>query len=389
MKIADRDREQLIRWRRHLHQYPELSFKETNTSAFVSEALKRMPFLEISRPAPTAVMAVLRGRNPGKTLAIRADMDALPIEEKNTFEYRSSVPGVMHACGHDGHTAMLLTTAKLLSENKEKLSGEIRFIFQHAEETPPGGADELVNAGVMDGVDYVIGTHLWSPLETGKIGIVYGPMMAAPDTFKVTVIGKGGHAGLPHETIDSITAAAQTISSLQQIVSRATDASEQLVISVTQIAGGSADNVIPGSVEFGGTVRSFNEELRNQIPGKIEQIVKGVTDAHGASYKFDYTKGYRPVINEERTTRILHQTAAGLFGEDSVTLMKPVMVGEDFSAYQQKAPGCFFFTGAGNKKEGITFPHHHANFTIDEKALEIGVKMLTKAAEAFLSSDHE
>ncbi|WP_241156815.1 M20 family metallopeptidase [Bacillus sp. FJAT-42376] len=385
MNVQTEDREKIIHWRRHLHMHPELSFQETATSQFVFEELQKIGTFELSRPTPTSVLAKLSGNAPGKVLAIRADMDALPIDEENKFEFASKTPGVMHACGHDGHTAMLLGAAKLLYEKRDQLAGEVRFIFQHAEEHPPGGAEELIEAGVMDGVDFVIGTHLWSPLETGKIGIVYGPMMAAPDTFKVRVIGKGGHAGLPHETVDSIAIAAQIISSLQQIVSRVTDASEQLVLSVTQISGGSADNVIPGSVEFGGTVRSFNESIRRETPGHIERIVKGITEAHRAEYEFEYTNGYRPVINEEKTTKQLHNTAERLYGKDAVEIMKPSMVGEDFSAYQQKAPGCFFFTGAGNKGKGITYPHHHAKFTIDEDSLEIGVNMFVEAAVSMLS----
>ncbi|WP_249292071.1 M20 family metallopeptidase [Metabacillus flavus] len=385
MIVQKKDREKVIGWRRHLHMHPELSYQETKTSQFVYNELQKLDGLVLSKPTPTSVLARLNMGKPGKILAIRADMDALPIEEENDFEFTSRTPGVMHACGHDGHTAMLLGAAKILSEHKEKLSGEVRFIFQHAEEHPPGGAEELVNAGVMDGVDFVIGTHLWSPLETGKIGIVYGPMMAAPDTFKVRVIGKGGHAGVPHETVDSIAVSAQIISSLQQIVSRTTDASEQLVLSVTQISGGSADNVIPGFVEFGGTVRSFNEKLRNRIPEQIERIIKGITDAHQASYEFNYVTGYRPVINEKHTTKLLHAAAEHLYGQEAVEIMKPSMVGEDFSAYLQKAPGCFFFTGAGNKGKGITYPHHHAKFTIDEDALEIGVSMFAEAARVMLS----
>ncbi|WP_156505997.1 M20 family metallopeptidase [Bacillus sp. SJS] len=385
MIIQAEDRKKVISWRRHLHMHPELSYQETKTAQYIYDELQSMNGLELSRPTSTSVLARLNKGKAGKVLAIRADIDALPIEEENDFEFASQNPGVMHACGHDGHTAMLLGAAKILSEHKEKLNGEVRFIFQHAEEHPPGGAEELVKAGVMDDVDFVIGTHLWSPLETGKIGIVYGPMMAAPDTFKVRVIGNGGHAGVPHETVDSIAVSAQIISSLQQIVSRVTDASEQLVLSVTQISGGSADNVIPGFVEFGGTVRSFNEELRNRIPGQIERIVKGLTDAHQASYEFDYSFGYRPVINEEHTTKLLHAAAEHLYGQEAVEIMKPSMVGEDFSAYQQKAPGCFFFTGAGNRVKGITYPHHHSKFTIDEDALEIGVSMFAEAAKVMLS----
>ncbi|MBM7693893.1 amidohydrolase [Peribacillus deserti] len=372
--------DQVIKWRRYLHQNPELSFHEEKTSRFIYETLQLFGNLELSKPSKNSVMARLIGKNPGKVLAIRADIDALPIQEENDFEFSSKNPGVMHACGHDGHTAILLGAAKILSAKQNELHGEIRFIFQHAEELYPGGAEELVEAGVMDGVDAVIGTHLWSPLEAGKAGIIYGPMLAAPDTFYVTVKGRGGHGGLPHETIDSIAVAAQVVTNLQHIVSRNVDPIEQLVISVTKFTGGTTHNVIPGSVEIMGTVRSFNPEIREKVPVLMERVIKGITEAHGASYDFRFDFGYRPVINHEKVTRFIHDTALELYGEHSVELMKPNMVGEDFSAYLQKADGCFFFTGAGNIEKGIIYPHHHARFTIDEEALSMGVEMFTAAA---------
>ncbi|MGG1657803.1 amidohydrolase, partial [Geobacillus thermopakistaniensis] len=209
-----------------------------------------------SRPTKTSVMARLIGQQPGRVVAIRADMDALPIQEENTFEFASKNPGVMHACGHDGHTAMLLGTAKIFSQLRDDIRGEIRFLFQHAEELFPGGAEEMVQAGVMDGVDVVIGTHLWSPLERGKIGIVYGPMMAAPDRFFIRIIGKGGHGAMPHQTIDAIAIGAQVVTNLQHIVSRYVDPLEPLVLSVTQFVAGTAHNVLPGEVEIQGTVRT-------------------------------------------------------------------------------------------------------------------------------------
>ncbi|MCD7035578.1 amidohydrolase [Metabacillus sp. GX 13764] len=379
-------KEQVVKWRRHFHENPELSFQEEKTSQFIYDTLLSFGNLKVSRPTKTSVMAKLFGQKPGKVLAIRADIDALPIQEENDFPFASKTPGVMHACGHDGHAAMLLGACKALWERKDELSGEIRFLFQHAEELTPGGAEEMVEAGVMEGVDAVIGTHLWSPLQTGKIGIIYGPMMASPDTFTITVKGRGGHAGLPYDCIDSVVIAAQVISNLQHIVSRTTDTEEKLVLSVSQIAGGTAHNVLPDEVKMVGTVRSFNQELRESIPGKMESIIKGITSAHGAEYEFDYEYGYRPVINEESVTRFLHETAEELYGNEGVALMKPSMVGEDFSAFLQKADGCFFFTGAGNKEKNITYPHHHAKFTVDEDALDYGVSMFVRAAIKMLGS---
>ncbi|UQW97866.1 M20 family metallopeptidase [Rummeliibacillus sp. G93] len=383
-KAAQDLREDVIKWRRHLHENPELSFEEEKTAKFVYDTLESFGNLELSRPTKTSVMARLIGPNPGKTLALRADMDALPIHEENTFEFASQVPGVMHACGHDGHTAMLLGAAKILSGLKDQIKGEVRFFFQHAEELFPGGAEEMVQAGVMDGVDLVIGTHLWSPLELGKIGVVYGPMMAAPDTFWLTVNGKGGHAALPHQTVDSIAVAAQVVTNLQHIVSRNTDPLDNLVLSVTQFVGGTTHNVIPGSVDICGTVRSFDADLRKTIPEKMERVIKGITEAHEATYDFKYEFGYRPVINDEEVTAVIEETVREVFGEEALDLMKPNMGGEDFSAYMEKAPGCFFYVGAGNEEKGITYPHHHARFTVDEDALEIGVKTFLHAVFKFL-----
>ncbi len=383
-QLASNLKEQVISWRRHLHQNPEVSFHEENTAQFIFDTLHSFGNLEISRPTKTSVMARLIGTQPGKTLAIRADMDALPIQEENTFEFASQNPGVMHACGHDGHTAMLLGTAKILSGLKDLIKGEVRFLFQHAEELFPGGAEEMVHAGVMDGVDLVIGTHLWSPMEIGKVGVVYGPMMAAPDTFWITVKGKGGHAALPHQTIDSIAIAAQVVTNLQHIVSRNTDPLDSLVISVTQILGGTTHNVIPGAVTLWGTVRTLDPKLRESIPGKMERVVKGITEAHEGSYDFKYEFGYRPVINNNEVTAVIEETVREVFGEEALDMMRPNMGGEDFSAFMEKAPGCYFYVGAGNEAEGITYPHHHARFTIDEDALEIGVKTFLNATFKFL-----
>ncbi|OCA81562.1 N-acyl-L-amino acid amidohydrolase [Bacillus sp. FJAT-27225] len=376
---------QVIEWRRYLHSNPELSFQEEKTAQFVYDTLSSFGGLELSRPTKTSVMARLIGSQPGKVLAIRADMDALPITEENDFEFSSKNPGVMHACGHDGHTAMLLGTAKVLSGLKDQIKGEVRFLFQHAEELAPGGAEEMVAAGVMDGVDLVIGTHLWSTLPIGKIGVVYGPMMAAPDTFWITVKGKGGHAALPHQTIDSIAVAAQVVTNLQHIVSRNTDPLDNLVLSVTQFIAGTTHNVIPGSVEMCGTVRSFDPQLRESVPATMERVIKGITEAHGATYEFKYQFGYRPVINDEEVTRVIEETVLEVYGEEALDLMRPNMGGEDFSAFQQKAPGAFFYVGAGNEEKGITYPHHHSRFTIDEDSLEKGVKIFLHSAFKFLA----
>ncbi|WP_047151791.1 M20 family metallopeptidase [Aneurinibacillus tyrosinisolvens] len=377
--LIDQVKSDVINWRRYLHQHPELSFHEEKTSQFVYETLQSFNGLEVSKPTKTSVMARLIGKQPGKVVAIRADMDALPIEEENTFEFTSQNSGVMHACGHDGHTAMLLGTAKTLAQLQDQIKGEVRFLFQHAEETLPGGAQEMISAGVMDNVDVVIGTHLWSPLEIGKIGVVYGPMMASMDTFTLTIHGKGGHAALPHQTIDSIAIAAQVVTNLQHIVSRNTDPLDNIVLSVTQFIGGTTFNVIPGSVQICGTTRTLDSRVRETLPELMERVIKGITDAHGATYAFHYVFGYHPVVNNEQVTRVIEDTVCEVFGNEALDMMRPNMGGEDFSAFQQKAPGTYFYVGAGNQEKGIIYPHHHPRFTVDEDALEKGVKMFIHA----------
>lgn len=378
-------REQVIAWRRHLHMHPELSFHEHNTAQFVFETLSTMPGLEVSRPTKTSVVAKLKGAHPGRVIAVRADMDALPITEENEVAYQSSVSGVMHACGHDGHTSILLGLAQLLSEHPDELQGEVRFIFQHAEELAPGGAEEMVKAGVMQGVEQVIGLHLWAGMPVGSIGLIAGPAMAAPDTFECTITGRGGHAAIPHDTVDPIAVGAQVVSALQQVVSRQVDPLDNVVVSVTQFVAGTAYNVIPETAFLAGTVRTFDETLRTRVPELMERIIAGVTAAFGATYKFTYERGYRPVVNDRALTARLVNVVEREFGAETLLDMRPTMGGEDFSAFQQKAPGVFAFVGAGNFAEGITFPHHHPRFQIDEQSMDIGLRYLLAATLELLS----
>lgn len=379
--------ERLVAWRRHLHANPELSFKEFDTARYVEETLSGIEGLELSRPTPTSVVARLIGPKPGRTLALRADMDALPIAEETGLAYASGNPGVMHACGHDGHTAMLLAAARLLAARRDRLHGELRLIFQHAEELPPGGAIELVEAGVMDGVDWVFGEHLASQLPVGQIGVAYGDMAASPDNFTIAIKGYGGHAGFPHRAVDTIAIGAQIVSNLQHIVSRYTNPLDRLVVSVTQFTAGASHNVIPDTAVLKGTVRSFGEQVRQDAKEQVLRIVQGIAAAHGAEYEFDYVLGYRPVVNDEALTRILEEAAAWLVGADNVVHTPPGMSGEDFSAYQQKAPGTFVNIGAGNVDKGIKYPHHHPKFDFDEDALEIGARLFVRAAEKLLTWD--
>ncbi|MFJ7936698.1 amidohydrolase [Sporosarcina sp. NPDC096371] len=377
--------DKLISWRRYLHQNPELSFEEIETSNFVYSELLSFGGLEITRPTKTSVMARLIGAQPGKVIAIRADMDALPIEEDNELEFKSKKTGVMHACGHDAHTAMLLGTAKILADMKESIKGEVRFIFQHAEELFPGGAQQMVDAGVMDNVDQIICTHVRSNMVTGQLGVLAGPVLASPDSFSIKVIGSGGHAAKPHQNIDSVIIAAQVVTNLQQIVSRYIDPIDDVVLSVTQIHGGTADNVTPGVVEISGTVRTFDQRLREEIPLEMERIVKGITEAHRAAYEIEYRNGYRPVINDEEVTEVVKNTVIDLYGADALDKIRRGMGGEDFSAYLQKAPGCFFYLGVGEENMEKNYPHHHPKFNVNEEALTIGVNVLLNVVQNLMT----
>ncbi|WP_295821250.1 M20 family metallopeptidase [uncultured Deinococcus sp.] len=374
-------REQLVAWRRHLHMNPEVGFHEHETAAYIEAELRKMPGLTISRPTATSVLAVLKGGQPGRTVLLRADIDALPITEENTFEFASRNAGVMHACGHDGHTAILLGTAKLLSEHPQDVPGEVRMIFQHAEEIGPGGAEELVmDTPLMDGVDVVTGLHLNSQLPAGMVAVKPGAFMAAPDTIEVTIRGRGGHGAHPEEAIDPIAVGAQVVTNLQHVVSRHVGAQDALVISITKFVSGTTHNVIPDTAELMGTVRTFDPALREQAPKLIERVVNGVCNAHGATYDLKYEFGYRPLINTDWVAAQLKDIALETVGEAHVQDAKPTMGGEDFSAYLEKAPGAYFNVGSGSDECDSRWPHHHPRFTIDETSLETGVRMLHAAA---------
>lgn len=370
---------QVVSWRRHLHQHPEVAFVERETAQYIREALARIPGLVISTPTITSTVARLIGGQPGRTIAVRADIDALPIHEENDVPYRSLVDGVMHACGHDGHTSIVLGLATLLARHRDQLAGEVRFFFQHAEEVAPGGAEAMVQHGVMNGVDAIIGIHLWATTPTGRIGIVSGPAMAAPDVFTCTIMGRGGHAAIPQDTVDPIVIGAQVVSALQNIVSRTVDPFDPVVVSVTQFHAGTTHNVIPDTATLNGTVRTFDPALRQRVPETMERIIKGICDAHNATYEFSIERGYRPVVNDPAICERLEKVVMRTFGPDVLTPLRPTMGGEDFSAYLQKAPGVFAFVGAGRAEDVPPFPHHHPRFNIDEASLDIGLRYLTAA----------
>jgi amidohydrolase len=356
--------EDVVAWRRHLHRHPEVSFHEHETSGWIADKLESFS-LTVERPTETSVLARLRTGRPGPTVALRADIDALPIDEESGVVFASERPGAMHACGHDGHTAMLLGAAAELVAGGVP-AGEVRFIFQHGEELAPGGAREMIAAGVMEGVDFVYGCHLWTPLEYGKVAAVAGPFMAAADFFSLKITGRGGHAGLPHTAVDTIACAAELVGSLQHIVSRRIDPLQPAVVTIGSLHAGDAPNVIPGEAVLTGTTRSFDPGVRQRIPKLIDEIARGVCAAHGADHELDFQFGYRPVDNEERATRLVREA----IGPEALVDIDPIMGGDDFSALQAEAPGCYAFIGAGG-----AYPHHHPRFVIDERALAIGTRL--------------
>lgn len=375
---------QFIAWRRELHAVPELSFQEVQTTEFLLKHLRSIPGLTIEQPTKTGVVAVLRGAHPGRTIALRADIDALPIQEETDLPFASKTPGVMHACGHDGHAAMQLAAAQILAGEREQLHGEVRFLFQHAEELPPGGAVEMVKAGVMEGVSEVYGMHLSSNFPTGTFGVRAGALTSATDRFDIEVIGKGGHSAFPETCVDPVVTAAQIITALQTIVSRRVRAVEPAVVSVCMVQGGQAYNIIPGEVNLTGSTRTFDRETRRTLPQTMENIVRGICEAAGASYTFRFSQGYASVINDAALTQAARQTIQTTFGEQAVLEIEPLMPGEDFSAFQENCPGFFVELGARNEANGYTFPHHNSRYLMDEAALKYGVEYLCQLVRSRL-----
>ncbi len=379
--------ESMVAWRRYLHEHPELSFEEHETSRFVARVLGETAGIEVEPCAGTSLVARLKGRGKGRTIALRADMDALPVEEENDVPYRSRTPGVMHACGHDGHVAMLLGAIRVLAARRHRLNGELRFLFQHAEEKLPGGAEAMVAAGVMDGVDAVAGTHLWSDVDVGRIAVTYGQMMAAPDTFRIAVEGRGGHASRPHQTVDSLAVAAQIVTNLQHIVAREIDPMVSFVVSVCSFHAGRTHNVISGEAVLEGTVRSYDLAQRELAARRVAEIAQGVAAAHRARCRIEYTRGYRPVVNHEGVTRLLDRTAQDLFGSEAIDYSQRNMGGEDFSAFQARAPGAFYYVGCRNEARGIVHPNHHPRFDIDEASLVHGATLHCAFAQRLLDAE--
>ncbi len=373
----------IISTRRDIHQHPELAFNEHRTSKLVADRLESMG-LEVQRGVgKTGVVGSLQSKGKGKTIALRADMDALPMQETSDISYKSKNDGIMHACGHDGHTAMLLGTAEALSKQTEKLNGTVKFLFQPAEEGQ-GGARYMIKDGALDDVDEAYGIHLWNYQKYGTLGVKEGPIMAAADIFAITIHGKGGHGAAPQGTKDAVLIAAHLIQTLQTIVSRNTNPIESTVVTVGQINGGYNFNIIADRVSLKGTTRAYTEENRQLIKERMIEIIAGTEKTYGAKIDFDYEDGYPPTINDPKAAEKLLRAAREIVG-DGAGHPYLSMGAEDFSYFLQKVPGCYFLVGsAPEDREPLSVPHHCSHFDIDERALLIGSSVYLQLIENLL-----
>lgn len=383
---AEKHFDYMVQVRRHLHKNPEISYKEHDTTEFILEELKKMD-IPAERPLATGCVGILNGSGEPaeRVIALRADIDALAMEEEGEHkkEFMSERPGAAHCCGHDGHTAILLGTAKILSELKNQIKGKIVLIFQPGEETLPGGGRLLSETGYLQdqGVQEIYGLHGNPNYKPGQVAVKPGPLMARPDEFEIEIIGKGGHAAAPHETVDPVVLSAQVVNAFQSIVSRNINPTEPAVVTIGRITGGTTYNVIPAKVGMIGTVRTFSQVTAHKIRDRMEAIVKGITEQAGGSYKFQFNEGYPAVMNDEKVTRKFTEKAKKMAGKGNVLeIEKPVMAGEDFAFYQQHFPGTFFFLGCGSEKTGSVWSWHHPKYNIDEKCFLTGASLMASLA---------
>lgn len=378
--------ERLVALRRDIHRHPELGFAEHRTAAMVAEGLRACGYEVRAGVAGTGVVGLLRGARPGKTLLLRADMDALPMPEETDAPYRSTVDGVMHACGHDGHVAMALVAAEVLAGRRADLAGNVKLCFQPAEEGP-GGAEPMIAEGVLRDppVDAALGIHLWNDLDVGRLGIGTGPIMAAEDSFEIEVVGVGGHGAYPSQTVDPVVVASHVVVALQTIVSRNVSALDRAVVSVGTIQAGYAVNIIPRSARLTGTLRSFDAALRELLVERVADVAKGVAGALGARATFTRDPGYPATVNDAAMAAFAATVAATTFGGGNVIDPAPSMGAEDMSYYLREVPGAFLFLGSRNPDRGLDAPHHSSRFDFDEAALAAGTDVFVRTALAYLS----
>lgn len=379
--------DELVAIRRHLHMHPELSFQEEKTPEYIAAFLEEQGITVERNVGGRGVVGRLIKDESLPTLAIRADFDALPIQDEKDAPYKSQVPGVMHACGHDAHTAVLMITAKILAKNFDKINGNLVFIHQHAEEVDPGGAIQMIADNCLKGVDAIIGQHVSSDLDVGKLGYKYGTATGIPDDFWITIKGKGGHAAHPDTTIDPVAAAIRLCNDLQYIVSRKTSATTPTVISVTQLQAGDQNNVIPDSAKIAGTIRTFDPTTQKLMIDELKRCLEGLVTTMGITYDLKYSKGYPPVVNTTNETDLIVNAARKIEDIEELVELKPSLGGEDFSYYLQRVPGSFFYTGTRNENFKADFPHHHSKFDIDEKGMLNAVKVFLQATEDFFNKE--
>ena len=376
----------LVQWRRRLHQKPELGFEEHLTAKFIEQQLQKWDISYQTAIAKTGIVATITSNSSGKVLAIRADMDALPIQEANEVDYRSQHDGKMHACGHDGHTAIALGTAYYLQQHRDLWQGTVKIIFQPAEEGP-GGAKPMIEAGVLQNpnVDAIIGLHLWNNLPLGTVGVRPGALMAAVECFRLEIIGKGGHGAMPDQTVDSIVVASQIVNALQTIVSRNVKPLDAAVVTVGEFHAGTALNVIADTANLSGTIRYFNPQLEILIGDRLEAIIAGICKMHDAQYKLNHWQLYPPTINDKAIAELVRSVAMEVVETPMGVVPEcQTMGGEDMSFFLNEVPGCYFFLGSANPEKELAYPHHHPRFDFDEAALSMGVEMFVRCVEKFL-----
>lgn len=378
-------KDEIIERRRDLHQHPELSYQEFRTAGIVANELQSLGLEVQTGIAETGVIGLLNGAHDGPTVLIRADMDALPIEEENTVEYASTTPGKMHACGHDGHTSIALSVAKMLSEKQANLHGRVKFVFQPAEEIG-AGALRMVEEGVLEHPrpDVMLGLHLWNELPYGTVVTTPGPLMAASGQFQVTITGRGGHAAAPHATQDPIAAAGQIINAIQTITSRNIDPLESAVVTIGAVHGGDAFNIIPSKVMIKGSIRSYAPEIQSLIHERLKEICTGIASSMRCEASVNVFDMTRTVVNSPEVAQRVKEAAEAFDEVDTILTDYRTMISEDVSELMDGIPGCYFFVGSANPAEGLDFPHHHPRFNIDERALVTATGLLAAAASSYL-----
>ncbi|MDT3995385.1 amidohydrolase [Mammaliicoccus fleurettii] len=373
--------DELIDIRRHLHQNPELSFQEENTKKYIADYLENLGIEVKKDVGGNGLLGYIKGGNAGPTIALRADFDALPIQDEKDVPYKSTVDGVMHACGHDTHTASLLITAKILKQHEAEIHGNVVLIHQHAEESLPGGAKSMVAAGALDGVDYVFGTHTASHIEANKVGFCSGPAYAAADSFEIDIQGSGGHGAMPQLAKDPIVAASSLIVQAQSIVSRTIDPLESAVVTFGTFKGGNAFNVIADTVQLTGTIRTYLPTVKDQIKERLNGILNGIESSYGVKCHLNYHDGYPPVVNHEKETEWAKSLASEIDTIEEAFDFPPSLGGEDVGYFLQHVPGTYFFTGVGNEALKANYPHHHPKFDLDEQSLQNSVKLFLSIIE--------